>query len=136
MGSFISIIKAVIALLPILRDLITAAEAVFPAQGSGVQKLELVKALIQNAYDAATEFEAPFASVWPVLSSVITHVVPLFTKSSAAAQVDTTAAQVATLAPDPTVHAAVAASVASLVRPSAPVPVSGFGGVQLASTDA
>lgn len=111
MGSFISILKALIAILPILRDLITAAEAVFPAQGSGVQKLELVKTLIQNVYEAATEFQAPFASVWPVLSSVISHVVPLFTKPSAAAvvaQVDTTAAQVDTLA---VAHATVAAQV-------------------------
>lgn len=109
MGSFISIIKAIIAILPILRELITAAEVLFPAQGAGVQKLELVKTLLQNAYNAATEIEAPFASIWPTVASVIGYVVPLITKPTApaiavsAAQVyssvvNTTPAQVESLA--------------------------------------
>jgi hypothetical protein len=106
MTSIITILKTIIAILPILRDLITAAEAFFPAQGSGFQKLEMVKTMIQSAYNVAVKAETPFSTVWPVLEKLIGFVVPHVTEKPTvtaavltSSQVDTTATQVASLAP-------------------------------------
>jgi phage-related protein len=78
----ISIIKTIIALLPILRDLINAAEAFFPEKGAGYQRLEFVKALFQTAYETASKVEQPFSALWPVVEKVIALLVPVFTKKT------------------------------------------------------
>lgn len=129
MLNFIAIIKTLIAILPILKDLITAAEGFFPAQGSGVQKLELVKTMLQSAYDAVGKIETPFSAIWPVLQSIITYVVPMFTRTSSATLTDTTAAQVASLA-----HVMTATTVVGRVA-SPPVSLPQVG-AQLATPDA
>lgn len=108
MTSLVAILRTIVAILPILRELINAAEAFFPEKGSGYQKLELVKGLISAAYETVGKLETPFATVWPVLEKLVAFLVPIFTKKSEP-EIDTTAQQVSTLAKTQTVdlHSAV-----------------------------
>jgi hypothetical protein len=96
----ISIIKTIITLLPILRDLINAAEAFFPEKGAGYQRLEFVKALFQTAYETASKVETPFSALWPIVEKVIALLVPVFTKKTeaVASSIDKTPVQVASIA--------------------------------------
>lgn len=77
--TLIGAIKTAVALMPVLAEVITAAEGFFPAKGSGVQKLELVKTILQSSYGAASKASEPFETLWPILSSVITHAAPIIT---------------------------------------------------------
>lgn len=71
----ISIIRTVIALLPVLIDAIKAAEAAIPGNGKGEQKLSLVRGILQAAYEAATDVENTFEEIWPTLNKTINTVV-------------------------------------------------------------
>lgn len=126
-ANIFSIIKAMIGMLPIIEQVIVAVEAMFPAGGSGVQKLELAKAMIQSAYETANEFEAPFASVWPSISAVIANLVPVFAKSAAAvdpATADHAAVIANAVRPVPGSQVAPSSS-----APSAPTPPTAAAGI-------
>jgi hypothetical protein len=71
----LSIIRTIVALLPMLIEAIKAAEAAIPGNGKGEQKLVLVRGMLQAAYEAATDVENTFEEVWPALNKTINTVV-------------------------------------------------------------
>ena len=77
----LTIARTVLHLIPVVKEAIIQVEPLFPS-GSGTEKLALVRTILQSAYDAGTNLEDKFDSVWPTLTSVITHLVPSLTKSN------------------------------------------------------
>lgn len=72
---YLSLIRLVLSLLPVLIDAIKAIEAAFPASGQGSLKLELVRGVVEQAYNAGTGALSKFEDVWPVLQKVIASLV-------------------------------------------------------------
>lgn len=75
---FLKILQIVITLLPTLRDIVKQVDAVFPERNQGAQKLEMVRQLTENAYNAAGEVGIAFDKIWPALSGAISGIVLLF----------------------------------------------------------
>ena len=71
----LSIIRTIVALLPMLIEAIKAAEEAIPGSGKGEQKLVLVRGLLQAAYETATDVDGTFEEVWPAISKTISTVV-------------------------------------------------------------
>jgi len=78
MGSFISIIKVALQLLPIIIEAIKAIEAAMPAGGNGAAKMEVIKTTVQSAMTVADQAEHTFEAVWPTISAMSSGVVSLF----------------------------------------------------------
>ena len=55
--SFITILKLVVQLLPIILDAIKAAEAAIPQSGMGAAKLSFVKELLSSTADISKEVD-------------------------------------------------------------------------------
>ena len=72
---YIAMIKVVLSLLPAIIEAVKAIEAAFPASGQGPYKLEMVRAIIQAAYDAGSGAVAQFDEVWPAIKPAIDNVV-------------------------------------------------------------
>ena len=77
MGSFITIMKAVFSLIPIVIQGIDALEAAIPAGGQGSAKLDLLKNTLQSGYTTLQGAEAPFGAVWDALQPMIAGYVAL-----------------------------------------------------------
>ncbi len=78
MSNFVTILRLVIQLLPVVIEAIKAVEAAVPQGGQGTQKLEMVRGILQSAYDVAGNLEATFDQLWPVLRSAISGVVSVY----------------------------------------------------------
>ena len=72
---YLTMIKIVLSLLPAIIEAVKAIEAAFPASGQGSLKLDLIRATIQQAYDAGTGAVAKFDEIWPTLQATIANVV-------------------------------------------------------------
>ena len=72
---YLTIIKVVLSLLPILIEAVKAVEAAFPASGQGALKLELIRNVVSQAYNAGTGALVKFDELWPVLQGAISSVV-------------------------------------------------------------
>ncbi len=81
MGNFIAILKVIIALLPLLGQLIQAVESAMPASGQGAAKLAMVREMLQKAYETMGTAQVSFASVWPMLEPVIASLVTMYKNS-------------------------------------------------------
>lgn len=68
---YLMYIRIVLGLLPILIDAIKAIEAAFPASGQGTVKLELLRGIVEKAYNAGTGALAKFEDIWPVMEETI-----------------------------------------------------------------
>lgn len=75
---FLKILQMVVMLLPTLRDIVKQVDTVFPESDHGAQKLEMVRQLTENAYNAAGETGIAFDKIWPALSGAISGIVLLF----------------------------------------------------------
>lgn len=73
--NFLAIIKLVLQLLPLITQLVAAAEDLFPQAGSGAHKLAVVKGALETAYTTGTEAEGSFEQVWPAINNVVTNIV-------------------------------------------------------------
>lgn len=71
----LSVLRTIIALLPVLIEAIKAAEEAIPGQGKGEAKLAMVRGLLQAAYETATDVNNTFDEVWPTLNKTINTVV-------------------------------------------------------------
>lgn len=78
---YILIIKAVLALLPVVIDAIKAIEAAFPAAGQGKAKLEAVRTTVEAAYNVSTDKVASFETLWGPLQTMINAFVALANSS-------------------------------------------------------
>lgn len=77
---FIQILKLVISLLPMIIDAIKAIEAAIPHQGTGQDKLALLKTMLQATYDSSNEAAGQFDKIWPVIQSSVCGIVGIFNK--------------------------------------------------------
>lgn len=73
--AILSILSLIVHLLPLVAQLVQQAEAVFPEQGSGAHKLELVRSTLEAAYTTANTTETAFHQVWPALNGAISATV-------------------------------------------------------------
>lgn len=99
--NFIEILKLVFSLLPILHDAVAAVEALFPQGGNGQKKLDMVRAILEQAMSASGAASSTFSIVWPVLSTTIGSIVAI--KKAVSSTVSAPAPTV--LAPPPTTTA-------------------------------
>lgn len=73
--SFLAIVKLVLQLLPLIEQIVQAAEDLFPQQGAGAQKLSLVKGALETAYSTGNAVEGSFEQIWPTVNNVVTNIV-------------------------------------------------------------
>lgn len=82
MLNFFTIMKIILGMLPMLRELVIILEALLPATGSGAQRLALLKAIIEKAIDVSDDVTTPFARLWPLVEKVVSVLVPMLTKKT------------------------------------------------------
>lgn len=73
--NYLAIIKLVLSLLPLIIEAVKTIESAYPMSGKGQLKLELVKSVIEQAYNSGTGFVSKFEDVWPVIQKTIASVV-------------------------------------------------------------
>lgn len=74
---YIVIIKAILALFPVVIEAIKAIEAAFPAPDQGKAKLEVVRATVESAYNVSSDKVATFEVLWGPLQTMIAAIVAL-----------------------------------------------------------
>lgn len=77
--NFLSILRLVVQLLPMIIDAVKAIEAAIPAAGQGSAKLEAVKSLVTSVADIAGDVDSKNLS--SALDKAISLVVTLFNKT-------------------------------------------------------
>ena len=75
---FLTLVKTILALLPLIIQAITTIEQAVPAGSTGASKLDAIKGILQSAYGAATDATGQFEQIWPALSGTVTTLVNLF----------------------------------------------------------
>lgn len=75
---YLTIIKTVLSLLPLILEAVKAIEAALPEGGQGAQKLALLRQTVQAGFEAATDTVVSFEAVWPALEKVAGAAVGLF----------------------------------------------------------
>lgn len=76
--NFLTIVKTVISILPLIIQVIDALEAAFPQSGKGAAKLDIVKTVLAGSVEVAEDIDdGQFDKVWGVVSKVIAAVVAL-----------------------------------------------------------
>ena len=81
MTNFLTIVRLVLTLLPLLIDTVKAIETAVPATGQGSAKLEMIRSTIEAAYIASGEVAVQFATLWPALQTAVAGVVTVFNNS-------------------------------------------------------
>ena len=81
MTRFVTLLKAILLLLPTLIEAIRAIEAAVPVSGKGADKLQLLRELIAGVYDTAGDVGVAFADLWPTIERTVASVVALFNRS-------------------------------------------------------
>lgn len=76
--SYLTMLKLVLSLLPLILDAVRAVEAALPAGKHGDAKLEMVRTVIEAGYTAADNPPAAFEEAWPVLERVVAGAVGMF----------------------------------------------------------
>jgi hypothetical protein len=80
---FLTILKTILTLLPLLIEAVKAIEAAVPQGGQGAAKLDLIRQTLQAGYEVASDATVKFEAIWPALQSVIGSVVTLFNATGA-----------------------------------------------------
>lgn len=75
---FVNMVKLVVSVLPALIDAVKTVEAICGQTGAGSYKLELVRGLLEAAYEASDDVSEPFEKIWNTLNRVVGGVVSLF----------------------------------------------------------
>lgn len=75
--NFLTIIKTLFQLLPLVIEAVKTIEAAFPAQGAGAAKLAIVKSTLESAYTTATDVQGSFETLWTPLQSMISGIVSI-----------------------------------------------------------
>jgi hypothetical protein len=74
---YIVIIRAVLALLPVIIEAVKAIESAFPVGGQGAVKLQAIRNIIEAAYNTVADATLSFDKLWPAIQSAIGAVVSL-----------------------------------------------------------
>ena len=72
---WLTILKAVLTLLPLIIDAVRAIEAAFPASNAGAAKSAAIRATLESAYKVANDASVAFDSLWPAIQTAINAVV-------------------------------------------------------------
>lgn len=80
---FLTILKLLISMLPLVIDAMRAIEDAIPGQGQGEQKLAALRAMIESTYSAANDIGVTFGDIWPVLEKTVGTLVGAFNQSGA-----------------------------------------------------
>lgn len=72
---WLTIIKIVLQLLPLLIDSIKTLEAALPESGLGASKLAIIRSTVETAYALGSEYTVKFDALWPALEKVIGTIV-------------------------------------------------------------
>lgn len=75
---FLTTVKTILALLPLLIQAIQTIESLVPSSSTGAVKLEAVKGIVQSSYNAATDVTSKFEEIWPAISGTVSSLVALF----------------------------------------------------------
>ena len=78
---FLTIIKTIVSLLPLIIEAIKAVEEAIPGQGKGEAKLAAIRAILEGAYATAQDLGVTFADLWPALEKTIGGLVSAFNSS-------------------------------------------------------
>lgn len=78
MEKLIAIFKVVMALFPLVVEMVKTVEAALPMGGAGAQKLEIVRKAIEDAFTQMQDLSVTFGQVWPVLQNMIAGLVALY----------------------------------------------------------
>jgi hypothetical protein len=97
MLAILTMIKTLFQLLPIVIEGIQVVETLFPANGQGAAKLDLVKGIVSHAYTVGSAAESTFEQVAPAVDLIAKSAVGIM---NATGKFSTTAPAVAN-APDP-----------------------------------
>lgn len=80
---YLQIIRAVLALLPVIIEAVKAIESAFPASGQGQAKLAAVRGIVESAYQTAADAMLSFETLWPTLQAAVGGVVAIANASGA-----------------------------------------------------
>lgn len=75
---YLTIIKTVLSLLPVILEVVRAIETALPEGGQGAQKLALIRNALAAAFSAAGDAAVSFDAIWPALEKTVAAVVGLF----------------------------------------------------------
>ena len=75
---FLTILKTILTLLPLLIETVRVIEAAMPQGGNGAAKLGLIRETIQSAFTVATDTSVQFEALWPAIQSVVGAIVSMF----------------------------------------------------------
>jgi len=75
---FIEIFKLILSIFPLIINAVKTVEAVVPQQGKGMEKLELIRSMLEAAYQSSNQVYGAFEQVWPVLKGTVDSIVKLF----------------------------------------------------------
>jgi len=76
--NFLTIIKTVVSLFPLIIQAINAIEAAFPQSGKGAQKLDLLKQVLAGSAEVSEDLDkGQFDQVWPAIAKTVGAVVSL-----------------------------------------------------------
>jgi hypothetical protein len=75
---YITIVKTILTLLPVLIDAIKAVEKAIQGSGKGAEKLALIRGILEQAYVIADDASIQFEQLWPSLEKLITNLVATF----------------------------------------------------------
>ena len=78
---FLTILKLIIAILPLLIDAIRAIEDAIPGQGKGEAKLSAVRTVVESAYGVSNDVVPKFETLWPAMQKVVSGLVSSFNSS-------------------------------------------------------
>jgi len=74
---FLTVVKTILSLLPLIIQAVQALEAAFPDGGQGKAKLDALKNTLQSAYAVASDVTGSFESIWPAISGTASAIVAL-----------------------------------------------------------
>lgn len=75
--NFFAILKLVFSLLPIIHSAIDQIETLFPQGGYGVQKLDMVKNIVEKAMSVSDMGANAFTAVWPMIAGIVGDIVSI-----------------------------------------------------------
>jgi hypothetical protein len=81
MKRFLQLLELAVKLLPMIVAAVKAIEDAVPVAGQGPSKAELLKAMIDAAYEAGGEDLPPLASVFGLVDKLTGGVVALFKRA-------------------------------------------------------
>ncbi|MCK9504703.1 MAG: hypothetical protein M0Q95_11040 [Porticoccaceae bacterium] len=81
---FLTILKLIVSILPLLIDAIKLIESAMPGTGNGEAKLSAVRSVVESAYKASTDtfpVISDFETVWPVMEKSVSGLVSAFNRA-------------------------------------------------------